>query len=110
MRAARARALGGGCSQCPNLPAYPAQCVAEEPMQWRDDAPEMEGRECPVWLGHRYENYFEIWRMYEKGFLPYEGPWTAQPAHVIRALKIIGTQVATVEREHIEAMRQERGS
>ncbi|GEM_PF-5962556 len=108
MRAARARAAGSNCSQCPYASAYPAQCVAEVPQQWRDDTPDTEGRECPIWLARQFEFYFEAWRWREKGFLPAPGSWTAQPYHVIEALTIIDAAVAQIERERAAAMREEQ--
>lgn len=67
-----------------------------------------EGRACPVLLMHHMEEFFTGYGFAEKGVLPYSGGWREQPHIWVRALKVIGIEVAIVSKERIEQSRAER--
>lgn len=93
MRAARAWALGGTCEQCPRAPVFPARCVEEEPIEWRDDAADEGGTWCPVFLWIERQSALKTWTMAERGHLPRAGGWQEQDAIVIEQIDIIGAAV-----------------
>ena len=74
-----------------------------EPIAWRDEIDEE--RECPVYLALQYKDVLFMRAMAEKGLLPVAGGWREQPNYWIQALEVIGAQVANVERERMDAMR-----
>lgn len=58
-----------------------------------------------MYLAGRYQDLMLARAMLDKGQLPKAGGWAEQPYHWVQALQVIGQQVAQVERERLERMR-----
>lgn len=101
--------MGGTCASCPRLPRFPAECVEPEPIQWRDDAPDVEDVACPVLLIRDWRPVFTSHTFAQTGVLPFPGGWAQQHPVLIEALEIVAGQRAIVEYEKAQEARRESG-
>lgn len=68
-------------------------------MQWAWDGPEAAGTHCPVLLLHEATPLIDSHRWMERGFLPCEGGWRAQPAWWLTAIEALAAGVAQATQE-----------
>ncbi len=87
---------------CPNRPAYPDDCVSEEPDFWRPDDAE-EGCTCPLLLKKDFSDLFTAWNMLQNNIMPYgQRGYMEQPALWVQSIEIINAAVARLRRDKLE--------